>query len=131
MPVTSAVSKKLHKRMLMKLTPGVYLTNILWTAFICADPKSSKRHWWLNCLFGLLGSAFVKAACKHVDEIASCGQFHQHVYERLFRTNSTFAQKSCQTNCTNHFCMKFMLGSISSMFYARIFHTKVLCAAFI
>jgi len=28
-----------------------------------------KRHWWLDCLFALLGSAHVKALHKHVGEI--------------------------------------------------------------
>ncbi len=44
--------------------PGVNFTNILLAAFLCADPKSAKRHWWPNCLFALLGSAQSKAACK-------------------------------------------------------------------
>ncbi len=28
----------------------------LGTAFTCKDPKSTKRHWWLDCLFTLLAS---------------------------------------------------------------------------
>ncbi len=38
-------------------------------AFTCADPKSAKRQSCYQCLFGLLGSAHVKSACKHVGEI--------------------------------------------------------------
>jgi len=33
------------------------------------DPESTKRHWWLDCLFTLLGSSRVKALSKHVGEI--------------------------------------------------------------
>jgi len=58
-----------HKRMLMKLTPGVNFTNILRAAFALKDPKSTKRHWWLDCHFALLGSLPVKAFRKHVGEI--------------------------------------------------------------
>jgi len=43
-------------------TPGFNFTNVLWAAFTCADPKIAKRHWWLDCLFTLLGSAHIKAA---------------------------------------------------------------------
>jgi len=57
--------------MLVKLTTGtgVDFINILHTAFTCADPKSAKRHWWLDCIFALLGSWQIKAARKHVGEI--------------------------------------------------------------
>jgi len=34
-----------------------------------ADPKSAKRYWLLDCHFALLGSAWVKVACKLVGEI--------------------------------------------------------------
>ncbi len=44
--------------------PGVDFTNILWAALTCKDPKSSKWHCWLDCLFALLGSACIKAARK-------------------------------------------------------------------
>jgi len=37
--------------------------------FTRVDPKSAKRHWWLGCIFMLLGSALIKGACKHVCEI--------------------------------------------------------------
>ncbi len=55
----------------MKSTPGADFTNILQAAFMHGDPKSAKRHWWLDCLFALLGSECVKASCKHVGEIDS------------------------------------------------------------
>jgi len=45
------------------------------TSSCCAwrsqKPKSAKRHWRLDCLFVLLGSAPVKATRKHVGEIDS------------------------------------------------------------
>jgi len=50
--------------MLVKLTPGVDFTNILCTAFTCADPKSAKKDCQLDCLFALLGSGSIKAARK-------------------------------------------------------------------
>ncbi len=43
--------------------------NILQTTFALKDPKSAKRQGWLDCLFALLESELVKAACKHVGEI--------------------------------------------------------------
>jgi hypothetical protein len=48
--------------MSVKLTPRVNFTNILHKAFALKDPKSTKRHWLLYCLFALLGSSRVKAA---------------------------------------------------------------------
>ena len=44
-------------------------TNILRAAFTHADPKSAKKDSQLNQLFALFGSASIKAAHKHVDEI--------------------------------------------------------------
>jgi len=44
-------------------------TSVLWAPFTRADPKSAKRHWWLDCLFACLGSEHVKALRKHVGEI--------------------------------------------------------------
>jgi len=46
--------------MLVKLTPGVDLTNILQAAFARSDPIPASH----QCLFALLGSAVAKAACK-------------------------------------------------------------------
>ncbi len=60
--------KAAHK-MLMKLTPGIDFTNILWATFKHKDPITTKRHWCCNCLFTLLGSASVKGACRHAGEI--------------------------------------------------------------
>jgi len=57
--------------MLMKLTPSVDFTNIVivHAAFLPADPKSAKKTDSWTVFFALLGSAGVKAACKHVGEI--------------------------------------------------------------
>jgi len=56
--------------MLLKLkTPWVNFTNILSATFAGANPKSAKRHGWLDCLFALFGSSLVKGACKYVGEI--------------------------------------------------------------
>jgi len=38
------------------------------SSFTHADPKSAKKHWWLDCLL-LLGYLHIKAAHKHVGEI--------------------------------------------------------------
>ncbi len=40
------------------------LTNVLQIVFTSEDPKNEKRHWKLDCLFSLLESLQVKAACK-------------------------------------------------------------------
>jgi len=47
--------------MLVKLTPGGDLTNVLWAAFTCKDPKSIKRESSHQYLFALLGSACIKS----------------------------------------------------------------------
>ena len=51
------------------MSSGVNFTNILRAAFTCADPESTIKLLNLTVFFALLGSAQVKAACKHVDEI--------------------------------------------------------------
>ncbi len=53
------VYKSCCKTLMNKLTPAVNYTNVLCAAFVCADPKSAKRHWWLE----LFGSTWV-TACK-------------------------------------------------------------------
>jgi len=55
--------KAAHK-MLVKLTPGVDLTNILLAAFTCKDPKSAKRKSSHQCLLAILGSLHEKVARK-------------------------------------------------------------------
>jgi len=70
--------KKCACKMLMKLTPGVNFINILLAAFIRADFKSTKWHWWLDYLFGLWGSVHVKAARKHVE-----GKSTSDLWEKL------------------------------------------------
>jgi len=58
---------KAAPRMLMKLTPGINICNILQAAFMQEDredPKIEKRRSSHRCLFALLGSACVKAASK-------------------------------------------------------------------
>ena len=42
--------------------PGVNFNNILWAAFMRADPKSAKKTVKLSSFIALLGSASVKAA---------------------------------------------------------------------
>jgi len=48
--------------MLMKLSPGINLINILRKAFTYADPKSAKKTVGLTIVFALSGSARVKAS---------------------------------------------------------------------
>jgi len=52
-------SIKAVQRTLMKLSPGVFHQSF-WAASARTDTKSANRHWWRDCLFVLLGSAFVK-----------------------------------------------------------------------
>ncbi len=49
--------------------PGLDITNVLQAVFVQADHKSTKRHWWLDCLFLLLCSDRVTAARKQFGEI--------------------------------------------------------------
>ncbi len=48
---------------------GIKFTNVLWAAFACKDHKSAKKHWWLDCLFALLGCSCIKALSKYDGEI--------------------------------------------------------------
>jgi len=57
----SKLGKKPVCEMSVKLTTGLNFINVLLTAFTLIDPKSIKRHWWLNCIFTLLGSTRAKA----------------------------------------------------------------------
>ncbi len=50
-------------------TLKVNFNNELLAVFTLVDPKSTKRHWWLECLYALLGYAHVKALLKKIDEI--------------------------------------------------------------
>jgi len=40
----------LHFQRRQKNRTGLNFTNNLWAAFTHADPKSTKRQWWLDCL---------------------------------------------------------------------------------
>ncbi len=77
--------------MLVILTYGVDF--ILQAAFMLADLKSTKRHWWLDCLFALYGSALVKAEGKHVGEINPCCQFHQRFMLSFYTCRSQKREK--------------------------------------
>jgi len=68
---TSSKRSKVRKSVDPALDQGS-ISPMFYEQFLCfkIDPKSSKRHWWLGCLFcASLGSSRVKAARKHVDEI--------------------------------------------------------------
>jgi len=57
---------------------GVNFNNILWAAFTHEDPKSIKRHWWLDSLFCTFGICFHKSM--HVVENDTSCQFHKHLW---------------------------------------------------
>ncbi len=54
-----------------------------WATFTNTDSKSAKRHWWLDCLFALLGSGHVKAALKHVGEIDNYSDYFATIIKHL------------------------------------------------
>ncbi len=64
--------------MLVKSTLGLNFINVLSAALMLLDPKSIKRHWWLNCIFDTVRICTCKSCLKNVDEIDTCLQFHQH-----------------------------------------------------
>jgi len=77
--------------MLMKLPPVVNSTNILWSAFglisynqkIQSQTVSGEKAWQ---------NTIVPKSCPlNVDKIATCSQFCQHFYVRIFRTNVILA----------------------------------------
>jgi hypothetical protein len=55
--------------MMVKLTQGVDLTNMLTSSFYATDPKSIKIQSSDQYVFALLESGRVKASCKHDREI--------------------------------------------------------------
>ena len=69
-------SVKAACRMLMKLTPGFYLTNILLAAFALADPASAKKTVKSSSCFVLLGSVSVKAAHRTLVKLTPDSGFH-------------------------------------------------------
>jgi len=48
---------------------GLNFINVLCTAFTLVDPKSVKRHWWLNCIFYAFWIYERKSCTQNVDEI--------------------------------------------------------------
>jgi len=52
---------------------GVNFTNILCKAFMCPDPKSTKRTDDLNVIFALFGSALLKAVHKMLVKLTPRG----------------------------------------------------------
>jgi len=49
---------------------GSISSTFLRKAFMCPDPKRTKRQSSHQCLFALLGSASIKAACKMLMKLA-------------------------------------------------------------
>ncbi len=54
---------KIEETFTINVQPGVNFTNILHTAFTCADLKSAKKTDDLTVFFALLGSVCLKAVC--------------------------------------------------------------------
>jgi len=77
--------------MLMKLTPGVNFTNIIWAAFTHADPQSAKKTVKLSVFFALSGSAHAKAGRKTMMKLTPSLS--------LFMTISTCFNNSPQLEC--------------------------------
>jgi len=105
---------------LWKQRSRVDFTNILQSAFTRADPKSSKRHWWLDCLFALLESACAKAALKHVGEIDPRWQMVYFIWRALLRVKSRRTNQYWHKNLNNNERKK--LHSILLIFKRHIFH---------
>ncbi len=60
---------------LMKLTPGISLTNILQAAFAHLENKSTKKDWQPDCLLGTFVIWVCKSFVWNVDEINTWYQF--------------------------------------------------------
>jgi len=72
------------------------------SSFCVSRSQKCKRHLWLDCLFALLESSQVKAACKHVGEIdlwwqrrinnlvKSNGVIQKAIYEPCCRVSGLF-----------------------------------------
>jgi hypothetical protein len=89
-----------------------HFINVLRAAFACTVPKSTKRHFRPDCLFALLGSACVKAACKHVGEIDPWRQFHQHFRSSVFANNHMHIKIQTQTASRYQLQKTLFLGKL-------------------
>jgi len=83
-----------------------------------------QKHWWLDCLFTLLGYVRVKALSKHVGEIDPRGWFHQHIYTQLLHGAPKTVR--IQSSCLYLF---ILLGSTHAKADRRNF-INVLCTNF-
>jgi len=63
--------------------------------FLQTDPKSAKIHWWLDCLFALLGSACLKTACKMLLKL-TLGLNFTNIYEQLLILKILKSQKDSE-----------------------------------
>jgi len=61
-------------------SPGVDFTNVLQAAFVCADPKSTKRQSSCQSFFVLLGSAHAKAAHRMLMKLSPDVNFTNILY---------------------------------------------------
>ena len=58
-----------------------------------SDPKIAKRHWWLDCLFALLGSTCTIAAHKHVCKIGHLGLISPWFNEQILHAQTLKSTK--------------------------------------
>ncbi len=73
--------------------PRVNFINILRKVFMLVGPKSVKQHCCLDCLFALLKSACVKAACRTLMKFTSSTISQNFVCQAKRRRLTEFAKK--------------------------------------
>jgi len=123
-------------------TSGVNFTNIFRAAFMRVDSNRTKKYWWLDSIFMLLGSTCAKAVRGYVSEIDTWHPFHQHsTYSFCARrsqkrkrywgfdwiitlSGSTCIKAACKT------LMKLTPGVYFTNNLQAAFCVKVFCTAF-
>ncbi len=103
--------RKITKMVFIGLTQGekegVNFIYVLWAAFTCADPKSTKKTDSLAVFFVLFGIHAFKSVLWNVGEIDIWGQFHQrhmreffiqNLFWQLFYLHFGFGKKIVQKN---------------------------------
>jgi len=126
--VTEHFRQKAAHKMLVKLTPGVYFTNILFATFIHADPKSINIQSSCQYLFALWGSVLIKALHKMLvkltpEYIASYIQFiaTMNCWLKIWYAIQTFASQLLKKSSLFYiflsrklnFCFSFAIRKIS------------------
>ena len=111
---------------------GVNFTNVLQAAFTRANPNRVKKTVKLSSLFALLGSAPIKPACKHVDEIDPKLQYTDcktpdtlNIFDKGFSIFDERTTKHTKEDRKNLLIRFFFHSKQSTFFEDQLFYLKL------